>query len=92
MNEEDKILLESIKENLGITIYDELVNKKILRKAKAVKEFLVKSGAPLNVGATEREIECISIGVNDLLLAESGEGKYSELFFMYAIQICRGRE
>lgn len=87
----DNMLLESVKDYLGITTDDIDVTRNISIKANAVKVYLIKAGA--NIGEnnySEEVVACIATGVNDLLNNKAGDTKFSPAFNMLAMQICRG--
>ncbi|MDB1943738.1 hypothetical protein PMY73_07060 [Clostridium tertium] len=87
----DIILVESVKNYLGITTDDVDVTKNIFIKASAVKRYLIKAGATIeSADYSEEVIACIATGVNDLLNNKAGDTKFSPAFNMLAMQICRG--
>lgn len=88
----DDILLEGVKDSLGITTNDTDVNRSIMIKVKAVKLYLIKGGAKLEPGIEydDEFISCVAVGVNDLLNNKAGDTKFSPAFTMLAMQICRG--
>lgn len=91
-------LTEEVKKSLGITSDDELVNINLRNKVVAVKEYLINGGAlhmkedPITKvnSITDIDISCIAIGVNDLLNNKAGETKFSPVFELISMQICRG--
>ena len=95
---DDVTLRDKVKEQLGITTVDELVNSNIQLKVIATKTYLIKAGAihmitdPVTQinGINDLDIACIAIGVNDLLNNKAGETKFSPAFNIIALQICRG--
>ena len=87
----DNMLVESVKDYLGITTDDEDVNRNISIKSEAVKNYLVKAGAKIDENNySEEVIACIATGVNDLLNNKAGDTKFSPAFNMLAMQICVG--
>lgn len=94
----DDTLLTKVKEQLGITTTDALVDSNIKLKAIAAKGYLINGGAShmktdpvtLEYNLTEIDIACIAIGANDLLNNKAGETKFSPAFTTIALQICRG--
>ena len=87
----DTELLAKVKEQLGITVSDTVIDSNITLKMKATRQYLTKGGAThLKDNINDLDIACIAIGVNDLLNGESGEIKFSPAFHMFAQQICRG--
>lgn len=83
-------LLQQIKEHLGIITDDETVNASINLKIDAVKGYLESGGANFEKEINAQAINCIAIGVNDLLNNKAGETKFSPAFNILAMQICRG--
>lgn len=87
----DNMLVESVKDYLGITTDDIDVTRNISIKANAVKGYLIKAGATIDENNySEEVIACIATGVNDLLNNKAGDTKFSPVFNMLAMQICRG--
>lgn len=87
----DTELLTKVKEQLGITVDDAIINSNIKLKIMATKGYLLKGGAKhLMTEINDIDIACIAIGVNDLLNGTPGETKFSPAFNIFAQQICRG--
>lgn len=94
----DDTLVSKVKEALGITTDDTVVNSNIRLKTITAKEYLIKAGAlhmktdPVTNenGISDIDVSCIAIGVNDLLNCKAGETKFSPAFVTLAMQICRG--
>ncbi len=86
----DNMLVESVKDYLGITTDDEDLTRNIAIKSNAVKLYLVKAGAIIDDTYSEEVIACIATGVNDLLNNKAGDTKFSPAFNMFAMQLCRG--
>lgn len=87
----DTELLTKVKEQLGITVTDIVIENNINLKIMATKGYLLKGGAKhLMTEINDIDIACIAIGVNDLLNGIPGETKFSPAFNIFAQQICRG--
>ena len=77
-------LTELVKQAIGIVSDDADVNNQIRIKALAVMRYINNGGANIMAeNANEYEIQCIALGVNDLLY----NGGYSEGFKEMARQI-----
>lgn len=86
------MLLDDIKESLGIITDDSEIDKNLTLKINTVKMYLKKGGA--DIPDNDEEISdtvkgCIAIGVNDLLNNKAGETKFSPAFNILAMQVCR---
>lgn len=82
-------LLEKVKSHLSITLQDEDLDKTIQLKVNAVIGYLQYGGAVIDE-TNDRLVECVAIGVNDLLNNKAGEIKFSPAFTLFAQQVCRG--
>lgn len=89
-------LLKKVKNSLGITIDDPDINNGIKLKIQGTIGYLNDGGATIPdedvdyVDITPKMINCIAIGVNDLLNNKAGVTSFSPAFHMFAMQICRG--
>ena len=81
-------LLGKVKLALGITISNITLDTKIWMHIAAVKGYLIAGGAANTVGENDLEVNCIAIGVNDLMNQTAGGVKYSPAFTLMAKQIC----
>ena len=86
------MLLDDIKESLGLITNDSEIDKNLILKINTVKMYLKKGGA--DIPNNDEEISdiikgCIAIGVNDLLNNKAGETKFSPAFNILAMQVCR---
>lgn len=88
---DDNTLLIKVKEQLGVTSEDPVVNANIGTKIIGVKNYLINAGAKhMETAMNDIDVTCIAIGVNDLLNSKAGETKFSPAFDILALQTCRG--
>lgn len=82
----DAELLIEVKFRLGLTgdYHDEQISAYI----RDVKEYLIGAGVDKLVVDSSASVGVISRGVADTWNYGSGEGKFSELFYQRAIQLC----
>lgn len=81
-------LLEKVKTAMGHTIPSAVLDNKISTHIEAVRGYLISGGAKETVGENDLEINCIAIGVSDLMNQTAGGVKFSPAFNMIAKQIC----
>lgn len=83
-------LLQEIKYRLGITgdYHDNLLKS----LAQDVKEYLYDGGVSKKVVESKASVGVIARGVSDLWNFGSGDGKFSEVFYQRAIQLCLKRD
>lgn len=80
----EKILL-----NIGISDKDDDLINSVRFKAAAVIAYLNKGGAKIKPDSiADDELNCVSIGVNDLLNNTAGGTDFSPAFKMISLQIC----
>lgn len=79
-------LLNEVKTRLGLTgtYHDSLLTAYI----QDVKDYLLDAGVDSSVVESNASVGVIARGVSDLWNYGSGEGKFSEVFYQRAIQLC----
>lgn len=86
----DTELVEAIKIRLSLS--GEFHDGLILGYISDVKEYLIDAGVKESIVNSEVSVGVISRGVADLWNFGSGEGKFSEVFYQRAIQLCYKKE
>jgi hypothetical protein len=86
----DDDLVIKVMEAMSMFEEDEDVKKTIKSKVLAVRSYLIGSGANIkdNENIDDEVINCMAIGVNDLLNGKPGDVKFSPGFNVLAMHIC----
>lgn len=79
--------LQKVKIAMEILTVDKDFDRVLQLKICAVKGFLKNAGISESALATSEGIQCIAIGVDDLLNNAAGEVKFSPAFNLFAIQL-----